>query len=137
MLRSLIAAALALACVTAADDARAFGLGARAERHVGASARQLGLPPRLWCADFMNMLLGRRGADRRAVAYRSYGSPASAGCTDCIAVIAPWKRGRRWHVGVVVGYDANSNPVIVSGNHGRKVGKGVYPRAAVKAWRVP
>lgn len=131
MRRSMIAAVLALACTVA--PARA-DLASRAETYLGQTARQLGLPPSLWCADFMNMLLGGGTGSRRADSFRTYGSAAAHGCTDCIAVIAPC-HSKRWHVGVVAGYDANGNTVIVSGNHNRRVGKGVYPRRCVRAYR--
>ena len=40
-------------------------------------------------------------------------------------------RGRRGgHVGVVSGIDASGNPIIISGNHGRRVAEAVYSRAA-------
>jgi hypothetical protein len=40
----------------------------------------------------------------------------------------------RHHVGVVSGFDDSGNPIIVSGNHGRRVGEGVYPRSRVLAF---
>ena len=113
--------------------AAAFGLAAQAERYLGMTAAQLGLPRSLWCADFMNMLLGRTGASRQALDYRSYGTPAAPGCTDCIAVLI----SRRWHVGVVKGYDANGNPIIISGNHGHIVNVGTYQKWRVKFYRTP
>lgn len=102
----------------------------RASRYLGANARQLGLPPRLWCADFMNMLVG--GTDRRAASYLRRGRPAPYGCTNCVAVT-----GRRGggHVGIVKGYDNRGNPILISGNHSRKVGVGTYARSRVLAYR--
>ena len=47
-------------------------------------------------------------------------------------------RGRRGgHVGVVSGIDANGNPIVVSGNHGRRVAESVYPRGRVYAYVMP
>jgi uncharacterized protein (TIGR02594 family) len=103
----------------------------KASRYIGANARQLGLPSRLWCADFMNMIT-RSGTDRRAISYAHRGRPASHGCVNCIAVT---KRKGGGHVGVVKGYDARGNPIIISGNHGRRVGVGVYARNKVIAYR--
>lgn len=136
MLRSLIAAAVALAFAVAPPSAHAFGFGLadRARSHLGKTAAQLGLPGRLWCADFMNMITAGGTGSRRADSYLRYGSPASYGCMGCIAVIAPGKRGR-WHVGVVTGYDGDGDPIIVSGNHNRQVGEGAYPRRRVRAYR--
>lgn len=103
---------------------------ASASRYMGASAYQLGLPARLWCADFMNMLVG--GTDRRAISYAERGRPAYHGCVNCVAVT---KRRGGHHVGVVKGYDSNGNPIIISGNHNRRVGVGVYARNRVVAYR--
>ena len=103
----------------------------RAYQYVGATAGQLGLPRRLWCADFMNLITGS-GSDRRAISYARRGSPASYGCTNCVAVT---KRRGGGHVGVVAGYDGRGNPILVSGNHGRRVGIGTYNRRIVVAYR--
>lgn len=113
------------------------GLGsplvARARAYMGQTAADLGLPRSLWCADFMNKITGA-GTSRRARDYAHYGSPAPAGCVGCVAVLSRGKRGGG-HVGVVSGYDARGNPIIVSGNHGRRVGEGAYARGRVIAWR--
>lgn len=103
----------------------------KASRYIGANARQLGLPSRLWCADFMNMLTGS-GTDRRAISYARRGSPAPHGCTNCVAVT---KRRGGGHVGIVSGYDSIGNPILISGNHGRKVGVGVYAKHRIVAYR--
>lgn len=102
----------------------------KASRYIGANARQLGLPSRLWCADFMNMLVG--GSDRRAFSYLRRGRPAPHGCVNCVAVT-----GRRGggHVGIVKGYDNRGNPILISGNYGRRVGVGVYAKSRILAYR--
>jgi len=41
------------------------------------------------------------------------------------------------HVGVVSGVDPHGNPIIISGNHGRKVGEAIYPRSRVIAYVMP
>jgi len=102
----------------------------KASRHMGASANQLGLPRSLWCADFMNMLVG--GTDRRAISYAKRGTKAYHGCVNCIAVTT---REGGAHVGVVSGYDEKGNPIIVSGNHNRKVGVATYDKRRVIAYR--
>jgi len=102
----------------------------RAARYIGYNSSQLGLPSRLWCADFMNMLVG--GSDRRAVSYLNRGSTANYGCVNCVAVTS--RRGGA-HVGIVEGYDSKGNPIIISGNHGRRVGIGTYARNRVIAYR--
>ena len=103
---------------------------AKASNYIGKTAGQLGLPSRLWCADFMNMLFG--GKDRRAVSYAKRGFPAAHGCVNCVAVT---KRKGGHHVGIVKGYDAKGNPILISGNYGRKVGVGKYPKHAVLTYR--
>jgi uncharacterized protein (TIGR02594 family) len=102
----------------------------KASTYMGANAHQLGLPARLWCADFMNMIVG--GTDRRAVSYVNRGRPATHGCVNCVAVT---KRKGGHHVGVVKGYDTRGNPIMISGNHKRRVGVGVYARNRVIAYR--
>lgn len=106
-------------------------LASRARNYVGATAGQLGLSRRLWCADFMNMITGS-GSDRRARSYLSRGTPAPYGCTNCIAVTS--RRGGG-HVGVITGYDQNGNPIIVSGNHGHRVAESVYNKRRVIGYR--
>lgn len=113
-----------------------FGsLASRARAHMGATARDLGLPGRAWCADFMNKITGGGTGSRLARSYASYGRPAAYGCVDCIVVLTRGRRGNAGHVGVVTGYDARGNLIIVSGNHNRRVGEGVYSKRRVIALR--
>ena len=51
-----------------------------------------------------------------------------------VGAIAVLSRRRGGHVGVVTGFAANGNPIIVSGNHGHRVGEGVYPKYRVIAY---
>ena len=119
------------------SDSTTFGdhydhsnLSQRARHYLGMSAGQLGLPHKLWCADFMNKLVG--GHDRRAVSYLHRGEPARYGCKDCVAVTSRKGGG---HVGIVINYDKAGNPILISGNHGHRVGIGVYPKYRVLAYR--
>lgn len=41
------------------------------------------------------------------------------------------------HVGVVSGIDKSGNPIIISGNHGHRVGEAAYPRGRVIAYVMP
>jgi uncharacterized protein (TIGR02594 family) len=110
-----------------------------ARRHLGATARDLGLPRSLWCADFMNMALrstGRRGTGSRlAASFASYGPRVSGPQVGAIAVMSRGRRGG--HVGVVSGIDASGNPIIISGNHNRRVAEAVYPRGRIYAYVLP
>lgn len=103
----------------------------KASAYIGETAGQIGLPRSLWCADFMNMIT-RSGSDRHAKSYIHRGTPAPYGCTNCVVVTA--RRGGG-HVGVVIGYDKNGNPITISGNHGNRVGVGVYVKSKVIAYR--
>ena len=102
----------------------------RASKYLGFGPNQLGLPRNLWCADFINMLVG--GHSRAAASYLSRGTYAKYGCVNCVAVLT--RRGGN-HVGVVSGYDNEGDPIIISGNHNGVVGIGVYRRERVIGYR--
>jgi uncharacterized protein (TIGR02594 family) len=94
---------------------------------------------KLWCATFMNMVLARVGypgtGSDAARSFASYGKRIHEPKIGAIAVLTRGKNGG--HVGVVTGLDGSGNPIILSGNHGRKVGIGVYPRRRVIAYVMP
>jgi len=79
-----------------------------------------------WCAAALGRWLHEAGYSRlaslRAVDYRRYGRATSAH-VGAIAVLAH-------HVGIVAGFSPNG-VVLLSGNHRRRVGLGVY-----SAWRI-
>jgi uncharacterized protein (TIGR02594 family) len=107
----------------------------------GASARDLGVPLELWCADFMNFVLRRTGHSstnsRAARSFLKYGKVLDGPRVGAIAVL---KRGRSnvlGHVGVVRGTDGSGNPIVVSGNHGNKVAQSVYPKSKVLLYVMP
>jgi uncharacterized protein (TIGR02594 family) len=136
-------ASASAADVTPVSATGSFGGGgslvAQARQYVGASASQLGVPSRLWCADFMNLVLrksGHRGSgSRMASSFASYGTRISGPQVGAIAVLSRGKRGG--HVGVVSGIDAKGNPIIISGNHGRRVAESTYSRGRVYAYVMP
>ncbi|BEV44664.1 TIGR02594 family protein [Afipia carboxidovorans] len=94
----------------------------------------------LWCARFMNYVLERTGyrgtGSDMARSFASYGRRISGPQVGAIAVMSPNRRGRG-HVGVVSGVTAEGNPIIISGNHGRRVAEAVYPRGRIYAYVVP
>jgi uncharacterized protein (TIGR02594 family) len=94
---------------------------------------------RLWCATFMNFILAKLGyAGTNSDAARSfayYGKRISEPRVGAIAVLTRGKDGG--HVGVVSGIDSNGNPVIISGNHNKRVGEAVYARSRVIAYVMP
>jgi uncharacterized protein (TIGR02594 family) len=109
-------------------------------RYRGATARQLGLPAQLWCADFMNFVLRKAGANgthsRAARSFLAFGKKLDSPRVGAIAIFA---RGgpNSGHVGVVRGTDGDGNPIIVSGNHGNAVRQAIYPKHRVLAYVMP
>lgn len=93
----------------------------------------------LWCARFMNFVLERSGfsgtGSDAAKSFASYGRRLPGPQVGAIAVLSRGKNGG--HVGIVSGVDASGNPIIISGNHGKQVGEGVYPRSRVIAYVMP
>ncbi len=93
----------------------------------------------LWCADFMNLVLSQSGMkssnSSMARSFANYGTRLSGPQIGAIAVLSRGKRGG--HVGIVKGIDARANPIILSGNHGKRVGEGTYPRNRVIAYVWP
>ena len=94
---------------------------------------------KLWCATFMNMVLAKAGYagtnSDAAKSFAYYGRRISEPRVGAIAVLTRGRRGG--HVGVVSGIDARGNPIIISGNHNKRVGEAVYSRARVIAYVMP
>lgn len=116
------------------------GVLLEALRWRGRTAKQLGLPSRLWCADFMNFVFrnaGGKGTQSRAArSFLQYGTKLDGPRVGAIAIFT---RGgpNSGHVGVVRGTDGEGNPIIVSGNHGNTVMQSVYPKSKVMAYVMP
>lgn len=93
----------------------------------------------LWCAAFMNMVLARTGyagtGSDAAKSFASYGKRVDEPKVGAIAVLTRGKRGG--HVGIVTGIDHNGNPIILSGNHNKRVGEAAYNRKRVIAYVMP
>jgi uncharacterized protein (TIGR02594 family) len=94
---------------------------------------------RLWCATFMNMVLAKVGYSGTnsdaAKSFAQYGRRISEPRVGAIAVLTRGRTGG--HVGVVSGVDNHGNPIIISGNHGKRVGEAIYPRSRVIAYVMP
>lgn len=92
---------------------------------------------RRWCAYFMNFVerkAGRRGTGSgMARSYANYGRRVSNPRPGDIAVL---RRRGGGHVGYVM-LVSGSKVTLISGNHGRKVGIGTYPRSRVVAFVRP
>lgn len=93
----------------------------------------------LWCARFMNFVLKRVGlkgtSSDMARSFASYGRRVPGPRVGAIAVMSCGRNGG--HVGVVSGIDAKGNPIIISGNYGRRVAEAKYPRGRIYAYVMP
>jgi uncharacterized protein (TIGR02594 family) len=109
-----------------------------ARRYMGETAGQLGLPSSLWCADFMNFVLGKTGREgtgsRAASSFADWGIRLKGPQIGAIAVAS---RPGGNHVGIVSGITSNGDPIIISGNHGHRVAEAVYPRRRFFAFVKP
>lgn len=123
--------------------ASSFGGGFGGSNLVAEARRYIGGNPtgrsRLWCARFMNMVLQRTGhsgtGSDMASSFAKYGRRISGPQVGAIAVMSRGRRGG--HVGVVSGIDAKGNPIIISGNHGRRVAEAPYSRGRIYAYVMP
>ena len=123
---------------SASSSGGSYGGGSNA---VSIARRYLGGNPtghsRRWCAYFMNMVerkAGRSGTGSgMARSYASYGRRVSNPRPGDIAVL---RRRGGGHVGYVMSA-SGSKVTLISGNHGRKVGIGTYPRSRVVAFVRP
>ncbi len=105
-----------------------------ARRYMGTNPTRYG---RRWCAHFMNMVerkVGRSGTGSGlARSYAGYGRRVSSPRPGDIAVL---RRKGGGHVGYVTSV-SGGKVTLISGNHGRKVGIGTYPRSRVVAFVRP
>jgi uncharacterized protein (TIGR02594 family) len=106
----------------------------------GRTAKQLGLPTKLWCADFMNFVFRKAGgkgtSSRAARSFLDFGKKLDGPRVGAIAIM--YRKGaNNGHVGVVRGTDGQGNPIVVSGNHGPTVTQSVYQKSKVLAYVMP
>jgi uncharacterized protein (TIGR02594 family) len=94
----------------------------------------------LWCARFIADIAPDVAARLKASGLnpnwaRDYarlpGAKRSGGSVGDLVVLS---RGRGGHIGVTKGFDERGNPIVVSGNHGHRVGVGVYSKSRVLAY---
>jgi uncharacterized protein (TIGR02594 family) len=118
------------------EDGSPSSIVNEARRWIGTNPTDLN---RLWCARFMNFVLRRVGyrgtGSDLASSFASYGHRVSGPRVGAIAVMSRGNNGG--HVGVVSGIDRTGNPIIISGNHNRRVGVGVYARERIYAYVMP
>jgi uncharacterized protein (TIGR02594 family) len=112
-------------------------------RIVAEARRWIGTNPTtratLWCARFMNFVLERLGlpgtSSDLAKSFASYGKRLEGPKVGAIAVMNRGKSGG--HVGVVSGFAKDGDPIIISGNHSRRVAEAVYDRSRIFAYVSP
>lgn len=104
--------------------------------------RYLGTNPtgwnRVWCGRFMAMIAPKAEKALKAMGLnpnwaRDWAKLPGAKSVGKIGDIVVLTRGRGGHIGVLAGWKG-SNPIIVSGNHNRVVGTGVYSKHRVLAY---
>jgi uncharacterized protein (TIGR02594 family) len=110
-----------------------FGLEAKARSYLGTNPTGW---RSLWCAHFMAMIAPATAAHVRNpnMAKSWLSLPRTTAHVGAIAITS---RSGGGHIGVVTGFDEHGNPTIISGNHNRVVGEGVYPRSRVIAYVEP
>jgi len=128
------------AAEAAAQVPGAAGVLLEALRWRGRTAKQIGLPAKLWCADFMNFVLRRAGGkgtqSRSARSFLEFGKKLDGPRVGAIAIM--YRTGpNSGHVGVVRGTDGQGNPIVVPGNHGPTVKESTYSKAKVMAYVMP
>lgn len=106
----------------------------RARAHVGQTASQVGVRTSLWCSAFLRKITGASGVDDRAKSWEGKRHIAPQ-----VGAVVTMGRGRRGggHVGVVSGFTERGDPIVISGNHGKRVAESVYPRGSIRAWVDP
>lgn len=124
----------------AAQVPGAAGVLLEALRWRGRTAKQIGLPTQLWCADFMNFVIKKAGAkgtqSRAARSFLDFGKKLDGPRVGAIAILT--RAGpQNGHVGVVRGTDGLGNPILVSGNSANLVRESMYPKNRVLAYVMP
>jgi len=111
------------------DDTLGSRIVAEARRWIGTNPTTRAT---LWCARFMNFVLGRVGLpgteSDAAKSFASYGKQLEGPEIGAIAVM---NRKGGGHVGVVSGFDKDGDPIIISGNYSRRVAEAVYARSRI------
>jgi uncharacterized protein (TIGR02594 family) len=110
-------------------------------RWKGANSVQVGVPSELWCADFMNFILGQTGQNgtgsRAARSFLKYGKRVDGPRVGAIVVLTRNGGAESGHVGIVRGTDGEGNPIVISGNHGKRVAESIYKKEKVLGYFMP
>lgn len=91
----------------------------------------------VWCGRFMGMIVAKVSP----TAIKKVGNVNLAINWARLSKVAPrigailvTRRSGGSHVGVVIGFNKNGDPITISGNHGRKVGIGTYHKSRIVAY---
>jgi uncharacterized protein (TIGR02594 family) len=109
------------------------GVVERARQYIGQTAHQVGVRSTLWCSAFLRKVTGASGVDDTALSWENKQHIAP----QVGAVVTMGRRGGG-HVGVVSGFTAKGDPIVISGNGGgSRVRETVYARSRIRAWVSP
>jgi uncharacterized protein (TIGR02594 family) len=108
------------------------GVVSRARQFIGETAHQVGVRSTLWCSAFLRKITGARDVDDSALSWERHRRVAPQ-----VGAIVTMRRLGGGHVGIVSGFDAQGNPIVISGNHGGRVREAVYGRSRIRAWVSP
>src|SRR5262245_61819215 len=90
----------------------------------------------------MNFILGQTGqggtGSRAARSFLQYGKKVDGPRVGAIVVLTRnGGHANAGHVGIVRGTDGDGNPIVISGNHGKKVAESVYKKEKVLGYFMP
>ncbi|MHC2250060.1 C40 family peptidase [Bradyrhizobium elkanii] len=108
------------------------GVVDRARQFVGETAHQVGVRSTLWCSAFLRKITGAQDVDDRALSWERHER-----VTPQVGAVVTMGRRCGGHVGVVSGFTAKGDPIVISGNHGGRVREAVYSRSRIRAWVSP
>lgn len=120
-----------------ANGISSFGGSGRGSAMIATARSYTGTNPtrrsRQWCGEFMGLVVRKTGG-RVPEGYAKASSWAKLPRTTMrVGAVAVMPH----HVGIVTGQCENGDVRIVSGNHGRRVGEGCYPRKRIIAFVEP
>lgn len=108
---------------TVARSGRASVLPHLARRYVGMTGPRLGLPSRLWCADFSSMIRRKAGlrapSSRRAIDQVQYTRRISRPVPGALLITSRGRRGG--HVDIIISVLPDGRVLTIGGNVGRVV----------------
>lgn len=88
--------------------------------------------PSLWCGCWARLQAGLPRAFNLSLHWLTLPHVAPQ-----VGAWAVMRRRGGGHVGRVTGFEANGDPILISGNHGNEVGIGTYPKGRIVAYVMP